>query len=129
VVVLIGAGIFFVLVGFPTLIYLTSGLAFVEEFVVFGGASPMEALSQAWNLASGNRLQISLYGLVTGIFAFLGILLCCVGVLATSAVATLAWGEAYLQLSGGEGGGDVNQAGDSDSGGDIDFDDRRVLED
>jgi len=112
-VLMIGALIFFFLIGFPTLIYLTCGLAFVGEIVIYEGASPMEALSRSWNLASGNRLQIFLYGLVTGVFSLLGLLLCCIGVLATGAVVTLAWGEAYLQLSDSEKAADPRNAEES----------------
>ena len=98
--VMIGALVFFVVIGLPTLIYLSCGLALVGEIVIYERARPMEALSRSWNMAGGNRMQIFLYGLVTGIFALLGLLLCCVGVIATSAITTLAWGEAYLQLNG-----------------------------
>ena len=97
---MVGASAFFLLIGLPTLIYLGCGLALVGEIVIFEGAKPKEALSRSWNMARGNRLQIFLYALVTWIFALLGLLLCCIGVLATSAVTTLAWAEAYLQLSG-----------------------------
>ena len=112
---LIGAVAFFFVIGLPTLIYLFCGLALVGEIVIYENASPMEALSRSWNLASGNRLQIFLYGLVTGIFALLGLLLCCIGVIATSAVTTLAWGEAYLQLSDSERATDTHSAATSSS--------------
>ena len=125
--ILIGAAAFFFVIGLPTLIYLFCGLAFVGEIVIYEGAQPREALSRSWNLASGNRMQIFLYGLVTGIFALLGLLLCCIGVIATSAVTTLAWGEAYLQLNDSERATDTHSAATSSSDEDSDDPDERRI--
>ena len=94
--------IFTVLIGWPALIYIHCGMALTEEIVVFENASPVDALSRSWSLASGNRWAIILFGIVSFIFALCGLLMCCIGVLATTAITTLAWGEAYLQLSAGE---------------------------
>ncbi len=101
--VFIAVIIFTVVVNLPTLIYLTCGLALVEEVVIFEGASVGAAFSRSWNLARGNRMSMVLYGIVNFIFTILGVLLCCVGVIATSAVSTLAWSEAYLRLTEEEG--------------------------
>jgi hypothetical protein len=125
--ILIGGIAFFFVIGLPTLIYLFCGLALVGEIVIYENASPMEALSRSWNLASGNRLQIFLYGLVTGIFALLGLLLCCIGVIATSAVTTLAWGEAYLQLSDSERATDAHRAAKKSPDEDSDDPDERRI--
>gem|GEM_PF-4795561 len=65
-------------------------------------------------MASGRRWQLLLYSLVTGLFSILGFLLCCVGVIATSAITRLAWGEAFLRWTEGGALVTASEMGDSD---------------
>ena len=111
---LLGSLLFFLLLGLPTLIYLALGVALMPELVLYSGASPGESLARSWRLASGRRWQLLLYSLVTGLFAILGFLLCCFGVIATSAIARLAWGEAFLRWTEGGALVTASEMGDSD---------------
>ena len=124
----VGSLLFFLLVGLPTLIYLALGVALMPELVLYSGASPGESLARSWRLASGRRWQLLLYSLVTGLFSILGFLLCCVGVIATSAITRLAWGEAFLRWTEGGALVTASEMGDSDGllEGDDSFGEREV---
>ena len=92
-----------VLTAYAFMIYCVIGVAFAESAVIFEDLRPTEAIKRSWSLASGRRWRFVWFFLVNGIFAMLGFLMCCVGVLATSAVTRLATAEAYLQLTGVDG--------------------------
>jgi len=114
---------FFVFYGF--IIYSVIGVLFAESAVIFEDLRPSEAIKRSWNLASGRRWRFVWFFLVNGIFAMLGFLMCCVGVLATSAVTRLATAEGYLQLTGVDGSGVAGSSRDpEDTRGDDE--DRRV---
>ena len=81
------------------ILLLVIGLAFAESAVIFEDLRPTEALKRSWSLASGRRWRFLLFFIVNGLFAFSGVLLCCVGVFATSAITRLATAEAFLQLT------------------------------
>jgi hypothetical protein len=98
---------------------------FAESPHIFEDLRPTEAIKRSWNLASGRRWRFVWFFLVNGIFAMLGFLMCCVGVLATSAVTRLATAEGYLQLTGVDGSGVAGSSRDpEDTRGDDE--DRRV---
>lgn len=88
-----------VIVIYVLILLLVIGLAFAESAVIYEDLRPTEALKRSWSLASGRRWRFLLFFFVNGLFAFLGVLLCCVGVFATSAITRLATAEAFLQLT------------------------------
>ena len=78
----------------PVAIYVGLGLALGDHALVLEDKSPMEALERSWEMASGNRITLFIFNFVCGLFAFaavfVGLLLCCVGVLLTSPAARAA---------------------------------------
>jgi len=60
--------------------------------------SPDEAISQAWALTRGYKLQLFGYGIVVLIMQFVGLLACCVGLFVAGPVAELGWLTAYDEL-------------------------------
>ena len=117
------------LVGYAVMILCIAGVLVSECAVILEELTPTEAIKRSWDLASGKRLRIVLFFFVNAIFSMLGLLLGCVGGLATGSIARLATVEAFLQLTGGGDAADVNQASDSGTDNDIDLDERRVLHD
>lgn len=88
-----------VLASYALMFFCVAGLMFSECAVIFNRFRPTEAIGHSWRLASGYRWRIALFFFVNNIFALLGLLMCCVGVLATAAVARLATAEAYLSFT------------------------------
>jgi len=95
----IAAGVLFALCYMPIWIYVLLGLVLVEQAVAVESKNPVEALQRSWELASGNRLHLLLFTIVTGVVSIAGLLLCCVGVLLTSAWSYVAWYESYIRLT------------------------------
>lgn len=83
------------------MVYIHIGLYFGDHLVALDNKKPMEALSESWAMASGNRIHLFLYTFVLGLFAALGLLACCVGVIATSAITHIGTTEAYLLATRG----------------------------
>lgn len=81
----------------PVLIYVSLGLALMPEATAIEGYGPMEALKRSWALASGRRLDLLVYYVVTTLFGMLGLLACCVGVFLTGAMVQIAYYESYLR--------------------------------
>lgn len=96
VALLIAGGALMVLIAVPILIYVQLGLLFGEYHIALDGSGVMEALERSWSLASGNRLHLFLFNIVTGLVAVLGILLCCVGIWATAPAVRTGAVEAFL---------------------------------
>lgn len=75
----------------PIAAYVGLGLALADSAVVLDELGPTDALARSWSLASGNRLWLFLYLLVTGLFqlvvTLVGLCFCCVGVYLTRAMA------------------------------------------
>jgi len=86
------------LVWLPFFVYLVLGISLVPLAVAVERNNPIEAFSRSWELVRGNRLRLLLFHIVTAIFALLGLLACCVGVLFTSALTYAANADAYLRL-------------------------------
>lgn len=93
---MIGGGVLMLLIGLPALLYVGLGLALGGHAVALDGMAPMDALERSWTLASGNRFHLLVFFVVMGIFSALGLLLCCVGVIATGAVRDVGVTEGYL---------------------------------
>lgn len=88
----------------PVAVYIGLGLAFGDHFLVLENKSPMEALEASWEMASGNRMSLFIYQFIMGLFAFaavfVGLLMCCIGVILTSpgarAVIDVGFTESFL---------------------------------
>jgi hypothetical protein len=75
-----------VILAVPALVYVALGVYLGEHVVALDRATPVEALRRAWALARGNRMPLLGFGIVCMLVQFVsvaGIVLCCVGVLAT----------------------------------------------
>jgi uncharacterized membrane protein len=90
------AVIFALLFVLPTMIYVGIGLAFGDRAVVIDGLGPTEALDRSWSLARGNRIQLFAFLVATRLFWFLGIFLCCIGIVLTRAIVDVGTTEAYM---------------------------------
>jgi hypothetical protein len=80
----------------PVGVYVSLGLHLGSYAVTLEGLGPIEALDRSWSLARGNRITLLLFTFVTGFVAALGLLLCGVGFVATSAIAKVGTTEAFL---------------------------------
>jgi uncharacterized membrane protein (Fun14 family) len=92
----------------PALAYVALGTYLGELAVVLEGASPSQALRRSWALARGNRMPLLLFSFVCSLLqavSVFGLLLCCVGVLATvplgRALVGLAKTESFLLFTRG----------------------------
>ena len=93
------AGGIFALCYLPIWVYVLLGFLLVEQAVAVESKNPVEALQRSWELARGNRLHLLLFAIVTTIVELAGLLLCCFGVLFTSAWSYAAWYESYVRLT------------------------------
>jgi uncharacterized membrane protein (Fun14 family) len=96
------------LLAVPALVYVALGAYLGELSVVLEGASPAHALRRAFALARGNRWPLLLFAAGCGVLQLAsvgGLLLCCVGVLATVPLARALCGfaktESFLLLTRG----------------------------
>jgi hypothetical protein len=80
----------------PTMFYVGIGLAFGDRAVVIDGLGPVAALDRSWSLAKNNRIQLFVFLFVTRLFWFLGIFLCCIGIVLTRAIVEVGTTEAYM---------------------------------
>jgi hypothetical protein len=97
-----------VILAVPALVYVGLGLYLGELIVALDGLAPVYALRRSWVLAHGNRLPLLGFAVVCALVQFVsvaGILLCCVGVLATVPFARSLTGfaktESYLLFTRG----------------------------
>lgn len=61
---------------------------------------PIEAMKESWQLTTGHKGNIFLFGLLMLGLAILGLLACCVGVLVVGPIGQIAWVYIYLRISG-----------------------------
>jgi len=94
----VGIGLVGLVVWLPFFLYVWLGLSLIPMAVSVERLSPIAAFSRSWELVRGNRLQLLLFYLLTFVFAALGLLACCIGVLLTGAMAQAAHADAYLRL-------------------------------
>jgi hypothetical protein len=97
-----------VIAALPAVVYVGLGLYLGELVVALDGATPVHALRRAWALARGNRMPLLGFGVVCALVQFVsvaGLLLCCVGVLATvpfgRSLTGFAKTESYLLFTRG----------------------------
>lgn len=84
----------------PLATYVWAGVRLVTYAIALDGMGVMEALEHAWALANGKRIRMVNFAFVNAIFASLGLLACCIGVVYTGTVAQVAWVDAYLRVTG-----------------------------
>jgi len=87
-----------ILIYAPIAVYVWLGVSLAPNAVALEGFKPLEALGRSWSLVAGNRLWLLLYFVVLGVFSFIGVCACCIGVLLTSTLAETAQCESYLRL-------------------------------
>ncbi len=97
---LVGLGMS-VLVGVPSLVYVSLGMALGTHALVLEGLSPMDALSRSWDLVAGNRTSLLFFLLVVGLVNFVGFLMCCIGGLPAGIVTNLATTRGWILLTQG----------------------------
>jgi hypothetical protein len=97
-----------VILAVPALVYIGLGLYLGELVVALDGATPVHALRRGWALARGNRLPLLGFAVVCALVQFVslaGLLLCCIGILATVPFARSLTGfaktESYLLFTRG----------------------------
>ncbi|HMI92645.1 MAG TPA: hypothetical protein VK509_14820 [Polyangiales bacterium] len=97
-----------VMLSVPVLIYVGLGMYLGEVAVALDGASPAQALRRSFELAARGRLTLFAFafvGMLVEMAGSMGILLCCVGILATvplaRSIASFARTESYLLLTRG----------------------------
>ena len=93
------AGVLLGLLYVPIWIYILLGLVLVEAAVALEAKDPVQALQRSWQIASGNRIQLLLFWVVTYVVGFSGVCLCCVGVLFTGAWTSVALVESYARFA------------------------------
>ncbi len=89
------AGIFYL----PFIVYVLLGFSLAKYAVALEGCDPIAALERSWRLVDGHRVQLFLYCVAMAIATLLGLVLCCVGVFLTGALAEVAAVESYLRLT------------------------------
>ncbi len=77
-------------------LYVYLGLLMAVPIAALEPVSAGEAIRRSFQLANGRRWSLLLFALVSGVFAVLGLVACCVGVFLTSAMAMAMPTEAYL---------------------------------
>ena len=84
------------LAGLPILTFVSLGLALGPHALVLEGLRPLEALERSWELASGNRLVLLRFFMLTGLLHMLSLVLCCPGLIFSRAVIDFGETEAFL---------------------------------
>lgn len=74
-------GAFFFLLVFVAAIVLLPVTVFSVPELIVGQCSPVEAITRAWSLGSGQRLRVIGYGLVSGAVVLVGMLACFIGLI------------------------------------------------
>jgi hypothetical protein len=94
------AGLVSGVIGVPVLIFIGLSLFMFQYVVVDRNMGVMDALRTSWQIMSGNRLWMFVYGII-GFFLYLGgLLACCVGALFTVSYAMLGLTVIYLVITG-----------------------------
>ncbi|HLK37634.1 MAG TPA: hypothetical protein VKU41_12830 [Polyangiaceae bacterium] len=88
--------VFFIVPG----VILAVGLGFGQYYVVDTNLGPVDALKASWEATRGQRGEIFLLGMAVVGVNLLGLLTCCVGLLASAPIGFVAVAIAYTRLSG-----------------------------
>lgn len=81
-------------------IVLLLGLGMYPYFVVEREMAPVEALKASWELTTGHKGKLFVLGLYAFGVALLGFVACCVGVLASAAVISVAQAMVFTRMTG-----------------------------
>ncbi len=88
------------MVALPIWFYLAIRFSQYQYLVIDRYAGPIECLSLSWQITRGNVLSIFLVWLVTAAINLLGLLACCVGLIATAPFSSFIYAVQYLALTG-----------------------------
>ena len=69
-------------------------------YVVDAGMGPIEAMKASWSATRDQKGEIFVLGIAAVGLSLLGILMCCVGLLATSPILYVAMAVAFIRMSG-----------------------------
>jgi len=83
----------------PFLAYVGLGFLLAPSAAALDGLGPIGALRRSWQLAKGRRIALLVFWIGVILAALAGLLLLCVGYLATTALTILMPAEAYLALA------------------------------
>ncbi len=86
-----------------TIVLLPLQVFATPELVFNDGVGAIDALKNAWAIGSGKRLWIFLFGLLAGVLAVVGMVLCCLPVLPAIALGQMLMTALYLALRKGSG--------------------------
>jgi uncharacterized membrane protein len=76
------------------------GLSLAKFYVIDAGIGPVEAMKASWTATRGQKGELFLLLLAGFGLALLGLLMCCVGVLATTPIYYVATAIAFTRISG-----------------------------
>jgi hypothetical protein len=79
--------------------YVALGFSLAPFSAALDPVGPIEALARSWRAARGRRLALLVFWIAAFVFALAGLLLFCVGYLATTALLILMPAEAWLALT------------------------------
>ena len=86
------------------LMYVWLGLFFIQyEIVHDASVGPIEAMRRSWHVARGQRWYVFGVGVLGALIMVAGLLVCCVGVLASYPIALMLFAALYLALRNGSG--------------------------
>jgi hypothetical protein len=101
----------------PASVYVGLGLVLGDHYVALGNTDVMDALDRSWDAASGNRLTILGFLVLTWLPNLLGCLACCIGMVFTQCLQSMSLTEAWLVLTGAVVPGARDDAGQAETGG------------
>lgn len=76
------------------------GFSLAPFYVVDAGMGPIEAMKASWSATRGQKGEIFVLGIAAVGLSLLGMLMCCVGLLATSPILYVAMAVAFIRMSG-----------------------------
>jgi hypothetical protein len=82
------------------LVFVALGLMFAQYYIVDAGKGPLAGISAAWRACAGQRGKVLAFGVVDFLILLAGVLACCVGMLASAPLASLAIAVLYTRVSG-----------------------------
>lgn len=76
------------------------GIAFATYFVVDANLGPIEALRESWQATRGQKFELFILSLLSGLVCLAGLAACGVGLVASYPVCTLAFAVAFTRATG-----------------------------
>ena len=84
----------------PASVYVGLGMVLGDRYIALGNSDVMDALDRSWDAASGNRIQMLVFVVLTWLPNLLGCLACCIGMVFTQCLQSMSLTEAWLVLTG-----------------------------